>query len=116
MVDALEALKETKDYSLLALAVMQAKPDAACSAPELADEDGVIEAYDQVVNSITDLIARIDRLVAVVTEQVTAIEMTPLQRKLARNRSALLSQETLNSTAKANMGFLVSLGKAIREK
>lgn len=116
MADTVKGLGEARDHSLRALTVMQTKRQAACSAPELADDDGVTEAYDQVVESISGLISRIERLIAVVTEQVAALKMTPLERKQARNRAPLLRQETLNSVAKSNADFLKGLGQASREK
>ena len=114
--EVIPSLVEVQSSSRMALEIMQARCRIARLTPELGADDGVVEAYEQVIASIVGLISRVDTLMNKVNERLARSRMTPLERKLERNRSPLISQDTLDSVARGNAAFLIELGKKSRAK
>ena len=103
--EVIPSLVEVQSSSRIALEIMQSKCRGARTAPELGADDGVVEAYEQVITSITGLISRVDTLMSTINERLAQSRLSPLERKLARQRPSFLARDVLDKVMKEHTAY-----------
>lgn len=69
------------------------------------DQSRKKEAYEQVITSITGLISRVDTLMSTINERLAQSRLSPLERKLARQRPSFLARDVLDKVVKEHTAY-----------
>lgn len=103
--EVIPSLVQVQGSAKMALEIMQARCRQAQITPNIEADDGVVEAYEQTIASIAGLIARVEILMSKVNERIVQMKMTPLERKLARQRPSFLARDVLDKVVKEHTAY-----------